>query len=441
MLQNKQVIVIGGGVAGVAAARDLAGADYGVTLLEARDRLGGRIYTHFDELSVPLELGAEFIHGKPAELFATLEEARLLFCDTAERHWFLENGRLSKTGEFFHDMTELMGRMRFNAPDQTFREFLDSVPDDDSSQRIKAMARMYVEGFHAADIERIGVHGLIEANSAEEEIDGDQSFRVLSGYEAIVRFLCGGAERAGANVFLNTVVKEISWKPRRVEVKAVYGEEMRDFTAEAAVITLPLGVLQVSPEAPAGIRFVPDLPQEKRGAITEIEMGHVLKLMLRFRTRFWEKLKLNGENLWPLGFVHHPEAPFPTWWTLLPIRAPILVGWVGGTGAQSLLQHEQPFILNEGLNSLSRILNISYQDLQAELEAAQFHNWTADEFSRGAYAYLPVDGLMHQENLSKPVDGTLFFAGEATSRGHIGTVHGALMSGRRAATEIIELGG
>jgi monoamine oxidase len=114
---------------------------------------------------------------------------------------------------------------------------------------------------------------------------------------------------------------------------------------------------------------------------------------------------------------------------------------VGGTGAQRLLQHDQAFILDEGLTSLSRVLGISREDVQTQLEGAQFHNWTADPFSRGAYAYLPVGGLTHQENLSKPVEQTLFFAGEATSKGHIGTVHGALMSGRRAANEIIELGG
>jgi monoamine oxidase len=441
MLENKKVIVIGGGIAGVVAARDLALAGYGVTLLEARDRLGGRIYTDFGDLSVPLELGAEFIHGKPQEMFSTLEEARLLFCDVPERHWFLENGTLSKTGEFWHDVNELMSKMKITAPDQSFREFLAAVPDEDASQKIKAMARMYVEGFHAANIDRIGVHGLIKATSAEEEIDGDQSFRVLSGYDAVVRFLCGEAERAGATIYLKTIVKEISWRANRVEVVGICGDETRDFAAAAAVVTLPLGVLQAPPESPTGLKFVPELPREKLTAISAIEMGHVVKLMLRFRTRFWEKLELNGENLWPLGFVHYPEAPFPTWWTLLPIRAPILVAWVGGTNAESLLQNEQPFILNEGLSSLSRILNVSYQDLQTELEAAQFHNWSADPFSRGAYAYLPVDGLMHQENLSTPVDGTLFFAGEATSRGHIGTVHGALMSGRRAATEIIELGG
>jgi monoamine oxidase len=334
-----------------------------------------------------------------------------------------------------------MQQMKLSSPDQSFQSFLDSIPDESASQRIKEMALMYVEGFHGADAGRIGIHGLIKANSAEEEIDGDQSFRVLSGYDSVVRSLCGEAERAGATIHVNTVVEEISWRAHRAEIVGSCGGEKRHFTASAVVVTLPLGVLQSPPQQSGAVRFVPELPRDKQTAITTIEMGHVVRLVLRFRTRFWEKLELNGENLWPLGFVHYPEASFPTWWTQLPVRAPILVGWVGGTGAQRLLQHDQAFILDEGLTSLSRILGISREDVQTQLEGAQFHNWTADPFSRGAYAYLPVGGLTHQENLSKPVEQTLFFAGEATSKGHIGTVHGALMSGRRAANEIIELGG
>jgi monoamine oxidase len=436
MLDDRQVVVIGGGIAGVGAARDLAIAGFGVTLLEARDRLGGRIYTHIDDAALPLELGAEFIHGKPPEIFSVLDEAQLRFYDTAERHWFLDHGELRRTGDFWREMEAFMGRMKRSDPDRTVKDFLDSVADDPAIQRIKSMAITFVEGFHAADVNVMGVQGLITANEAEEEIDTDQSFRVLNGYDSIVRFISTEAERAGAAIHLNTVVEEIAWSSHHVNVTARCNGEKRTFTASSAVVTLPLGVLQTG-----RVHFIPELPDDKQNAIAEIKMGHVVRLVLRFRTRFWEKLKLQGENLWSLGFVHCPEASFPTWWTLLPVRAPILVGWVGGTGAENLLRREQSVILKEGIASLSRILNISPAEVEGQLEGAQFHNWTADEFSCGAYAYLPVNGLMLQQNLSKPVADTLFFAGEATSVGHIGTVHGALSSGRRAALEIIELGG
>ena len=204
---------------------------------------------------------------------------------------------------------------------------------------------------------------------------------------------------------------------------------------------------------------------------------------MRFRQRFWEELDLAGaeahQDLEQLGFLHHSEAPIPTWWTLLPIRAPILVGWTGGANAEDLmariarespstqeakqhgqhLQHGQPgtgelqhrncnddqvtsiyhaAILNEAIKSLHQIFGLAESQLRELLVASYTHDWHSDPFTRGAYAYLPVNGLELQQTLALPVDATLYFAGEATSLGHIGTVHGALESGQRAAKEILK---
>jgi monoamine oxidase len=200
-------------------------------------------------------------------------------------------------------------------------------------------------------------------------------------------------------------------------------------------------VLQQKSSARGAVRFVPPLPEEKQNAIQKIPMGHVFRIVLVFRDRFWEGLDIPGTNAHEdsgqLGFIHRPDAVVPTWWTLLPLHAPVLVGWAGGTGAERLAGKSEAEFVSEALGSLKRIFGASETSLQKILLRSYIHDWNIDPFSRGSYAYLPVDGLAAQQALARPIQRTLFFAGEATSVGHIGTVHGAIESGQRAAKEIL----
>ena len=129
----------------------------------------------------------------------------------------------------------------------------------------------------------------------------------------------------------------------------------------------------------------------------------------------------------------------PTEWSLLHIRAPILIGWSGGANAELLLDGElsQDELLDEALKSLQIIFGLSGSKLRNLLVSSHMHDWKSDPFARGAYAYLPVNGLKAQQSLAQPVNNVLFFAGEAMSVGHIGTVHGAIETGLRAAKEIL----
>ena len=466
----KNVLIIGAGAAGLSAARDLSAAGASVIVIEARERIGGRVYTHHENSSiVPVELGAEFVHGKHPALLEILDSAGAPLCDVTDRHWYFEKGVLSKSHDFWNKLTALMDLMNSQQPDRSFSDFLDSLPDDGEARRAKAVAKRYVQGFHAANIERIGVHGLIKANEAEDEIDGDKSFRVLGGYDAAMQTLYQQTFKRGAIFHLKTVVKEIRWSVNRVEAVCATGNRSQSFAASRAVITLPLGVLQADAEKLGSVRFVPELPEDKQNAIRLLEMGQVVRVVLRFRKRFWEQLDIPGtgarEDFEQLGFIHYPEAPIPTWWTLLPIRAPILVGWTGGPNAEKLAararrlaesglddeQHgesgardeqiaslDRGEILNVAIRSLQQIFGISESKLRELLVASYTHDWHSDPFARGAYAYLPVNGLEAQQALARPVDETLFFAGEATSVGHIGTVHGAIESGQRAAREVLQ---
>jgi monoamine oxidase len=435
-------LIIGAGAAGLAAARDLSTAGIKVTLLEARERVGGRIHTQHDPRITPIEFGAEFVHGKSPHLMEIIEAAGAPFCDVATRHWYVDNGIPANSHDFWNKLNAVMDLMNPAEPDQSLSEFLASLPNDQATTQARDIVIGYVEGFHAAEINRIGIHGLIKANEAEAEVDGDHSFRVLAGYDLVIGTLRAQAEARGAEVQLDTIVKEIRWNRHEVEVVCIADKRLQVFAGSQAVITLPLGVLQAKAHQRGAVRFVPELPREKQAALGTLEMGHAARITLHFRARFWEKLSRPGagrpEDWSQLGFVTSPKLPFPTWWTHLPVRAPVLVGWTGGPGAEAFAGRSKEYVIEQGLFSLERILGVQTDSLRKLLVAGYTHDWTSDPFSRGAYAYLPVNGLVAQETLARPLDDTLFFAGEAVSVGHIGTVHGAIGTGRRAAAEVIQ---
>jgi len=460
---SESTIVVGAGAAGLAAARELARAGRDIVVLEARDRVGGRVFTHRPQSSpVPIELGAEFVHGRSPELWAIATAANLQLYEVSERHWYFEKGKVSKSGEFWRTIESLMNDMKSSDRDRSLKEFLDGLPGDEKTRRAKAMLVRYVEGFHAANIERVGGHGLEKATEAADDIDGDRAFRLIDGYGSLMEAMRAEAASHGAQFHLNTIVKEVCWAGEQIEVSCIQDGATSEFVAAHVIVTLPISLLKGDT---ASIRFTPALAAKKRRAIEGLPMGNVVKINLLFRERFWETVKLWDEeasrvDFHDAGFFHCPGARLPTWWTQLPIRAAMLVGWTGGPNADRVMKKADgesqvggvkrgaggrrqtagdtdPLITDQAIESLTTIFNLSRGEIEAQLEASYVHNWRDDPFTRGAYAYVPVNGLDDQRILAEPVENKLFFAGEATSVGHIGTVHGAIQSGQRAAKEIL----
>ena len=440
MSKPTSVLIIGAGAAGLTAARDLAAAGVKVVIIEARDRIGGRILTHHHSNIISAEFGAEFVHGRHPQLLREIEKSGAPLCDVTNRHCYLEAGELNNSHNFWSKLTALMDLMHPDQPDRPLTDFLDSLPHDEATERIKAMAVSYVEGFHAAEVGRIGVHGLIKANEAEAAIDGHHTFRVLGGYDTVTNSLLAAAQANGAELNLNTVVKELRWNAGEVEAVCIADKRLQKFVGARAVITLPLGVLQAKHHQRGAIRFVPELPPQTRAAIDGIAMGHAMRIVLQFRERFWEELELPGisrRELAQIGFLQYAETLVSTWWTLLPLRAPFLVGWVGGPDVERFIDRGEEYAAAQALASLERILRVPEVRLRKLLVNCYSHDWSSDPFSRGAYAYLPVNGLDAQHTLATPINNAIYFAGEATSVGHIGTVHGAIESGQRAASQIL----
>lgn len=230
-------------------------------------------------------------------------------------------------------------------------------------------------------------------------------------------------------------VHTIRWKPGAVEVETIGPTNRETFTARTAIVALPLGVLQISPQQAGGVRFEPDLPA-KRQLWMELRMGSVVKLLLLFREPFWET-HVEEE----LVFLHTPNAPFVAWWSTLPAKSPILTAWSGGPRAMRLSQFDESQILQTGIRQLAEIFQLRTHDVDGRLIAHRVCNWQSDIFSRGAYAYVPAGGTVWLEALRKPVKNTLFFAGEATHQQLMGTVQGAVASGLRAAEEILAASG
>ena len=464
---NPDVLIMGAGIAGLTAARELSKAGFKVTILEARDRIGGRIYSHHD-----VELGAEFIHGRPPETLKIVERKKLKLSEVPNRHWYLRDGTLATSNEFWSRLERVMEEMKDVQRDQSFSDFLKGH----DLGAAESLATLYIEGFHASRSDIISVLGLNRANAAAEEIDDEKQFRIPAGYHSIAQSLHDDAVASGARFHLNTILEEVHWQPNQVEITATSTKgatpngspegwfstpaglprrgprlapaKLSEYSSQEsslasarfsrALITLPLGVLQSG-----DVRFTPELV-EKRVAANKLAMGQVVKIVMRFREPFWERLELptkdgSKRSLKDLAYIHAPDELLPTWWTLLPEHRSVLIGWAGGSRAEQLLSEGEKSITNHALKSLVTIFAVEQKRIEELLEELYYHDWYGDPFSRGAYSYVPVGGLEAQVQLAKPVANTLFFAGEATNtEGHHGTVHGAIATGLRAAREIIE---
>jgi len=415
----RSIIIIGAGVSGLAAARDLSEAGMQVTILEARDRIGGRIHTLRDSAwPIPIELGAEFVHGKPVEIDEIVKSAHLDTGALQGDNWRPADHGVEKVNDFWLRWQKVGASLKkTHGPDVSFQKF---IQDYDADPETKAVATQYVEGFNAASADRIGIEYLRIAQIASDRIGGDEPSRILSGYDRVAVWLAEAAVSSGVKIRLNEPVTEIRWQPGLVRVNGL--------EAAGAVITLPLGVLKSGT-----VRFSPRIDL-KEAAADALVMGPVVKVIIGFDSPFWE-----DQGITNLAFLHAPGAPVRTWWTTKPSSAPILTGWAGGPAAEPLTGQDARRILEIAVESLARTMKMRLESVARRVRMSKVCDWQVDPFSLGAYSYAPAGSVPAITALAEPVEQTLFFAGEATnSDGASGTVHGAIATGRRAAGEVLQ---
>ena len=425
------VIVIGAGAAGLMAAAELVRAGRSVLLLEARDRIGGRIWTRIEPgAQAPLELGAEWVHGHAAITRALVADAGMSVIDSSDAHWTLREGALKASDAWFEQVVRALSEAEIlTAQDMSFDALLEGPLSKVLSAQERQFARTMAEGFDAADTTRASARAIASEWSGDTLGDTPHG-RPQGGYACMLNALVGKLRSDRLRLQLQSPVQAVRWSRGAVEITGRTLDAPFAARARRAIVTLPLGVLQEGT-----VRFTPSL-ESKRNALQGLASGAVVKVLLRFATPFWETLE-NG-RYGEASFFHLPEAPLPTYWTGAPAHAPLLVAWAGGPRAQRFSSGASESALVRAALAGVRQLFGEQLDVDVQFQGYYYHDWQQDPFARGAYSYVLVGGSDAREALGQSLDDTLFFAGESTDTAdEAGTVTGALQSGLRAAHEAL----
>ena len=444
------VIIIGAGAAGLAAAAELAPSGLRLLVLEARDRIGGRVWTRAESGLPPIELGAEFIHGRPPVTFALMRKAGIAALDAPIVRLAMRHDRLGPRPDSVEAETRQVLRRHAAAlarKDMSFEAFLARAADEMSGEAV-SFARMRAQGYEAAEPARLSARAVAKEWGEEGRLPPGH-LRPAGGYGALLDSLAR-AFGSAIELRLRSVVRAVCWKRGSVEVEVTStshqppaasrqpSNEKRAtnnvVTAKKAIITLPLGVLQLGARARGAVRFSPALASKRR-SLKRLVAGAVIKVPLLFRTAFWEEL--DGGRYRNVSFFHAPEGAFPTFWTAAPERAPLLSAWAGGPKALRLTGKSTREIVRQAVRALESMFK--HDGIEDLLQAAWVHDWQKDSYARGAYSYVAVGGHAARKELAAPLGKTLYFAGEATDfEGEPATVAGALQSGLRAARQVLQ---
>jgi monoamine oxidase len=420
------VVVVGAGMAGLTAARTLAEAGQKVLVVEAQDRIGGRIWTrHVGDEAI--ELGAEFIHGRPPELWALIDEAGLETYERDGSQVCFEDDTLSDCNGAMEDLFAPLEKLKdFGGSDMSFAEYLNR---EQTPMEKRGRIIGYVEGFNAADHREVSVAALGAQQKAEDATGSDHNYRLRGGYDQLPRYLSERITEFGGKVLTGTPVKEIRWEQGWVEVVS----DLWSFRAPHAVVTLPLAVLQRSK-----VKIVPS-PHRILEAAERLRMGQARRFTLLFAEKFWEALPPQPAlKLKEMSFLFAFTEMPPVWWTAHPEPSYTITGWVGGPRSAALTGLNAKTLGEKACATLARIFGLRKQRIHGLLKGCYTHDWQLDRFSLGAYSYVATGGLDASRQMTEPVADTLFFAGEHTDiTGHWGTVHAAMRSGLRAAEQVL----
>ncbi len=419
----QSVLIIGGGAAGLMAAYKLSTQNKKVILLEASDRLGGRVHTYKDnKFSMPVELGAEFVHGKLPVTLNLLKQANIKYHAVKGKMIHMKNGRLIKQDNFDEHWDEVMKQMKSLKHDMPLSEFMLKFFNDDKYEKTRHSLKGYAEGFDLADISKASTTSLYNEWANEDHVQ----YRIDGGYIQLINFFESESKKNGCVIYNNCCVKKINWNKNEVNVITMCS---RYFKADKIIITVPLNVLQAGKNDINFIEFSPVI-NDYLNAAKNIEFGSVIKIIMEFDEAFWKHQHNNTSFIRTDGAV-------PVWWTQLPNENPILTGWFGGLKATDKKGMPDEDLLSFSLESLGASFAMPVETLQKKLVAHKVVNWTNVEHIHGGYSYNSVNSIKAKKLLQQSIDNIIFFAGEAMYEGASeGTVEAALVSAENAVLQL-----
>ncbi len=425
--ETAEILIIGAGAAGLMAARELSRAGKKVTIIEARDRIGGRIYSLDEKVfGYPAQGGAEWIHGTAPISKAIAHEAGLTLIPEDGEIWSIRDGAFLLHKSFIQDNPTLKSRLENLTEDISVYDFLEQNFENEKDAAFKNSILKMVEGYDAADPKLISTFELRDewlSKPSLTQIANDH--RIKEGYGGLVFFLKQECEKYGVKIILNTPVEGIDYGSELVKVFTKNGV----WETPRTIVTVPLPLLKE-------IKFNPPI-QDKIVAVEKIGFGNAIKVIMKFKTRFWENATEN--DLSKMTFLLCNEK-FLTWWTQYPEINNVLTGWMAGPAALEYKNATSEELLDLALVTLSDIFKIKKEEIKLQLVTSQSVNWPRDPFARGSYSYTAFYTKDAYEKVVKPIGDKISFAGEALYEGEdasTATVEGALGSGKEVAAKIL----